>query len=412
MTEKPIQHDGRRRKFVVAGTLFFVVALWLVFKFFEPYIVGPFGWTTMPSVDTPVVTRTSGSLPQAVARADAWLADALQQTGAPAVSAAVSVDGELIWAGAVGYADLEREIVASPDTVFRIGSSSKAVTSVAMATLIAKKIVDLDAPAASYMPDLTEPLSTVTTRQAMSHTGGVRDYGICLCFPMMEYFNQQHYRTQRDSLRPFENDRLLFPAGEGFSYSSYGYNLVGGVVESVTGNSFGNFLDETVFGPLDMEASRAESGATGNHDAVFYDTSRLGLFKKVFHVDNTIKLPSGGLLSTPSDMVRLGYQMIEPTLFDTETRDLLLPPGDSPPFYGLGWRYQIEAELLGKATPEIHHHGTALGSTSQFSIYPEYGMVVSVMMNSGQLLGRGLGSHRHSLAEIFAAEIDGRTWTE
>lgn len=412
MSEESMRHSSRRRKFVVSGALFFLVAFWLTFKFFEPFIVGPFGWKTMPTGDTPVDVRSLGTLPQAAIRAGAWLVDTCLQTRAPAVSAAVSVGGEVIWAGTVGYADLERKIVASPDTVFRIGSSSKAVTSVAMATLIEKDIVDLDTPVANYIPDIAEPLATVTTRQAMSHTGGVRDYGVCLCFPMMEYLNRKHYEAQRDSLRPFESDRLLFPPGEGFSYSSNGYNVVGAVIESTMVKSFANFLHETVFEPLGMESTRTESGTSEEQDAVFYDTSRPGLFKKVFHVDNTIKLPSGGLLSTPSDMVRLGYQMIEPTLFDAHTRDLLIPAGDSPPFYGLGWRYQVETEFLGKTTPQIHHHGTALGSTSQFSIYPEYGMVVSVMMNSMQLPDRGLGAHRHALAEMFAAEIGSRAQTE
>ena len=70
------------------------------------------------------------------------------------------------------------------DTVFRIGSSSKAVTSVAMGVLIDDGAVDLDAPMSTYVPDISEPLSPITTRQAMSHTAGVRDYGLCLCFPI------------------------------------------------------------------------------------------------------------------------------------------------------------------------------------------------------------------------------------
>jgi CubicO group peptidase (beta-lactamase class C family) len=323
--------DGRLR-IALAGILVVAVVSWLIFKLYEPLIVGPFGWAAMPEGDFPVTTRTSGALPQAATRADAWVAEARRQIGAPAVSAAVSVGGEVVWAGAAGYADLEREIAAHPETVFRIGSTSKAVTSVAMGTLLDKDAVDLDAPVSSYMPGLAEPLATVTTRQAMSHTAGVRDYGTCLCFPVLEYFNRKHYETQRDSLRPFERDELLFPPGDGFSYSSYGYNVVGAVIESVTGERFADFLDAT--------------------------------------------------------------------------RDLLLPPGDAPPFYGLGWRYQVETEFLDGTTPRIHHHGTALGSTSHFTVYPEYGMVVSLMMNAGQLPGRGLEPHAHALAEIFAAELD------
>lgn len=357
----------------------------------------------MPEGAFPATTRTSGALPRAAARSDAWLEEARRQVGAPALSAAVSVGGDVVWAGAAGYADLERKVAATPDTVFRIGSTSKAVTSVAMGVLLDKGAVDLDAPVSDYIPDLAEPLAGVTTRQAMSHTAGVRDYGMCLCFPALEYYNRKHYETQRGALRPYERDDLLFAPGEGFSYSSYGYNIAGAVIESVSGERFADFLNAAVFGPLGMAASSAETGQLEHNGAVFYDTARPGLFKEVFSVDNTNKLPSGGLLSTPSDLARLGYQMIRPTLFDEETRDTLLPSGDAPPFYGLGWRYQLETDFLGGTTPRIHHHGTALGSTSHFTVYPEHDMVVSLMMNTGQTRG-GLESQAHALAEIFAAE--------
>ena len=66
-------------------------------------------------------------------------------------------------------------------------------------------------------------------------------------------------------------------------------------------------------------ALAADSGRPAEGEATFYDTSRPGLVKVVSRVDNTIKQPSGGILSTPSDMVRLGHEMIEPTLFDEAT---------------------------------------------------------------------------------------------
>ena len=395
--------SGRRLGYVA---VLVAAAMGLVFKLYEPLIVGPFGWAAMPNGAFPSTSRSSGGgLSEAAARADGWLEEARFNLGAPALSAAVSIDGEVVWAGAAGFADLERQLAATPESVFRIGSSSKAVTSVAMGTLLDRNAVDLDAPVSAYIPDLAEPLASVTTRQAMSHTAGVRDYGACLCFPALEYFNRKHYRSQRDALRPFESDELLFAAGEGFAYSSFGYNVAGAVIESVTGARFADFLHAAVFEPLGMEASRAETGEPAEGLAVFYDIARPGLFKEVFRVDNSNKLPSGGLLSTPSDLARLGYQMIQPTLFDEEARDALLPPGDAPPFYGLGWRYQAETEFLGSTTPRIHHHGTALGSTSHFTVYPEYGMVVSVMMNAGQRPGRGLEPHAHALAAIFAAQL-------
>src|SRR5690606_40545333 len=193
-------------------------------------------------------------------------------------------DGERIWTGVAGFADLASSKPATASTVFRIGSSSKAVTSVAMGVLLAERSVDLDAPVSRYLPDLAEPLSSVTTRQAMSHTAGVREYGVCPCFPIWEYYSTKHYDSQREALQPFERSDLLFPPGEGFSYSSYGYNLAGAVIESVSGLAFGRFLRARVFDPLDMQSTHAADGHSLPETATFYEL-RAGLYRKRFDID-------------------------------------------------------------------------------------------------------------------------------
>ena len=85
--------------------------------------------------------------------ANGWLKRARAELNTPALSAAVSFTGERVWAGTAGYTDLESGTEATLDTAFRIGSSSKAVTSVAMGVLIDDGAVDLDAPISTHVPD-------------------------------------------------------------------------------------------------------------------------------------------------------------------------------------------------------------------------------------------------------------------
>ena len=387
---------GRRTVTKRSGRRLFLVSLLtltigaLAFKLFEPGFVYMSGWKPAPGGSYPSVTAHSPDWTEVGAMANAWLERARAELNTPALSAAVSIAGERVWAGTVGYADLESGTQATLDTAFRIGSSSKAVTSVAMGVLIDDGDVDLEAPISTYVRDLSEPLSSITTRQAMSHTAGVRDYGLCLCFPIWEYYNRRHYRSQREALRPFESSELLFARGQGFSYSSYGYNIAGAVLEGASGLAFSEFLQQHVFGPLRMGATHVDTGEPMRNDATFYEVEDRR-YKKTFRVDNTNKLPSGGILSTPSDMTRLGQQMIAPTLFSEQTRDVLTrhqPLADgrpNPQGYALGWRHH-EAKLLDGAvtTPWFHHHGVAYGAVSHFSVYPEYGVVVSVMMNKNQ----------------------------
>ena len=404
MTSSP-----RRVRRWLLTALALVIAI-LVFKLFEPVLVWTYGWRALPGGNYPSVSVPSDGWQELAARAHDLLRDAQAQLSAPALSAAVSIDGKRVWAGAIGYADVDRAIPATLSTVFRLGSTSKAVTSVAMGTLIGRKVVDLDAPVSKYLPDLSQPMASITTRQAMSHTAGVRNYALCFCFPAWESLNRTHFASrQRDVLRSYERDALLFAPGRGFSYTSLGYNVAGAIIESVSGVSFSEFLERQVFAPLHMDASRVDTGQVRDNDAVFYDVED-GQYKEAFRVDNTNKQPSGGIMSTPSDVARLGAEMLEPTLFDATTRDLLMRPqplGDgraNQQGYALGWRFQSESKFLGGATttPRLHHHGTAQGSTSYLMIFPDYRMVVSVMMNKGVTDAGPLVQQAERLAELFA----------
>lgn len=146
---------GRRRirRLVWAGVA--VVAGVLAFKLVEPGFVWAYGWQPLPRPPYPTVTVQSDGWSDIGTRAQAWLNEARARLAAPALSAAVSVDRTRVWAGAAGYADVEQALGATPDTVFRLGSTSKAVTSMAMGTLIDRNAVNLDAPVSTYLPDLS-----------------------------------------------------------------------------------------------------------------------------------------------------------------------------------------------------------------------------------------------------------------
>lgn len=410
MAEVLVQRRPRLARFALLAMVPVVAALWLAFKLYEPFIAIFWGWKPVPALEYPLRATHAPGWEGAGTQADELLKIIREQTRAPAVSAAISIDGQVVWAGAVGYADYDRRAPATPETAFRIGSSSKAITSVAMGTLLDEGKVDLDAPVSRYVARLTGPLAPITTRQAMSHTAGIRDYGTCLCFPLLEYFNRSHFDTQRETLTRIEDSPLLFEPGKEFSYSSYGYNLSGAVIEAVTGMRFSDFLASRVFTPLGMRSSRADNGTPLPHEATFYDVIEDGRYKPVFRVDNTIKLPSGGLLASPTDLVHLGEQMIRPTLISTATRDILARPTaladgtTNPQNYALGWRSHEWKLLNDSATTRVlHHNGVALGAVSHFAVYPEEGVVVSLMMNMSQARFGPFGPAA-DLVDIFLKE--------
>lgn len=421
MTPAPTAAPSRRnaRRVVVFAAMLGLA--WLGFRFIEPMLVWNLGWQPLPqpAVDVALQPDAAYVAPEWQALAAptaARLRDARARLHAPAISAAVSIDGQRVWAVAVGLADVESGRPANLTSRFRLGSSSKAVTSVAIGTLLDAGRLDLELPAKHYIPDLAQPLADITTRQAMSHTGGVRNYGVCWCFPIWEHLNRKAFANVRESLRPFENDALLFAPGSDFAYTSLGYNLTGAVIEAITKRPFPDFVQRAVFDPLGMTHSGGDfANATVSDRVSFYETQD-GRYKPAFRVDNSNKWPSGGLLSTPSDMLALGHAVLSDKLLSAATRERLLAPQrladgrDNPQGYALGWRVSDDKKLLNDtiATRIVSHHGTAVGSTSYFAALPEYGLVLSVMMNKGQENLDAMVPEATALMELFVAELHRR----
>lgn len=401
----------------------FMVLAYVGFRLFEPVLVWNIGWRELPP------SKPSDASPDAQFIDQAWrevapqaaqrLREAQARMQAPAISAAIAIDGNRVWAGAVGFADIAANQRITLDSRFRLGSTSKAVTAVALGTLLDAGRLDIDLPVGRYLPDLPEPLAAVTTRQAISHTAGVRNYGLCLCFPVWEHLNRRHFTSVRDALRVFENDPLQFPPGTGFAYSSYGANVAGAVIEAAAATPFLEYLDRAVFEPLEMHGGGgdlADADVPGR--VAFYETKERR-YKSAFAVDNSIRWPSGGLIAAPSDMLLLGNAMLDDRLLSGATRKLLLTPqlladgSANPQGYALGWRVSNEKKLFDGSviTRMYSHHGTAVGSTSYFAVYPEFGLVISLMMNKGQEEIAALASEADALVEIYVAERRRRSQT-
>lgn len=365
------------------------VAVPVTYKLFEPVFVYRSGWQPLPDKARVLWTGEPEWKAQGEKASDI-LHEGRASIGAPAVSAAVSIDGKLAWAGVTGLADVESGQQAGLGTRFRLGSTSKAVTAVAVGTLIDKGRIDINKPIQAYVSDYPHP---VTTAQVMSHRAGIRDYGMCLCFPVWEHQNTRHFSDIKSEVALVANSPLLFKPGTDFKYTSLGYNLAGAAIEGASGAGYDVYLSEAVFKPLGMDESGLDSVPGAEKDnSGFYETEggpKVWQYKRAYPVDNSIRWPSGGLVSTPSDMVKLGQAMLDDRLLSEKTRKLLVTVPDNLPsggakIYALGWRRGEWTIHDGKIRLDSYHHaGTAVGSTSVFVVFPEKRMVVSVMMNKG-----------------------------
>jgi CubicO group peptidase (beta-lactamase class C family) len=312
---------------------------------------------------------------------------ALTDQNVPGLSVAVGVGGDIVWAEGFGWADLEKRVPVAPDTTFRIGTASTALTSAAVGVLLERGRLDLDDEIQSYVPEWPGKQWPVTLRQLMGHTAGVANDG----GDEGPLFTERCERPvdALQFLSGYERE-LLFEPGTQFRYSSYGWILVSAAVEAAAHEPFLPFMRKHVFEPLGMRETNADSaGEATPKRATFYfprfaADPRYGLHL-MRPLDYSCYAGSSVFLSTPSDLVRFGMAINGGKLLQPATVRLLqtsqrLASGQETG-YGLGWHLG-PVTLVGERTRWIGHDGTSLGGmVASLITFPEHGIAVSVISN-------------------------------
>ncbi len=308
----------------------------------------------------------------------------LTEQNVPGLSVAVGFGGEIVWAEGFGWADIERRVPIAPETRFRIGTASIALTSAAVGLLLEDGRLKLD----DVVPTFPEIQRPVTLRQLMGHMAGVANDG----GDEGPLFTESCARPAdaRQFLSGYERE-LLFEPGTQYRYSSYGWILVSAAVEAAADEPFLAFMRKKIFEPLGMEGTRADSATKEIIDrATFYFPKfaadphyGVDLMRPV---DYSCYAGASVFLSTPSDLVRFALAINSGKLLQPATVQLLqtsqrLPSGQETG-YGLGWDLET-VELAGKPTRWVGHDGTSLGGmVASLMTFPEHAIVVSVISNT------------------------------
>ena len=333
---------------------------------------------------------------------------ALLEQNLPGLSVAIGAGGRIVWAEGFGWADLEKRVPVAPETRFRIGTASTALTSAAVGLLLESGRLSLDDEIQRYVPAFPEKPWPVTLRQLMGHLAGVRidggDEG-----PLLSA------RCERpvEGLRHFAERPLLFEPGTQYRYSSYGWILVSAAVEAAAAEPFLTFMRKQIFEPLGMDGTSADSTTEPiPARATFYfprlaAEPRYGLHL-MREIDYSCYAGSSAFLSTPSDLVRFAMAIQSGRLLQPATVQLLqasqqLASGEETG-YGLGWDLETVA-LAGEQTRLVGHDGTSLGGTvATLMAFPGHGIAVSVISNISYTDTPGIAVR---LAQAFAEHAKG-----
>jgi serine beta-lactamase-like protein LACTB len=333
----------------------------------------------------------------------------------PGLSVAVGAGGEIVWAEAFGYADLEKKTPVRPETRFRVGDASKALTSAAVGLLLEKEKLHLDAEVQTYVREFPAKQWPVTLRQLMAHVAGVTtDQGDEA--PLANALDDDGKVNRRCErvIDGFTMDRfaerpLRFEPGTEYFQSNYGWIVVSAAVEAAAKEPFFTFMNTQIFQPLGLRDTIVDNASEAIPDRVtFYfprfagdprygpDLARQG--------DHTCYAGAGAFLSTPSDLVKFGMAFNGGKVVKPETAKLLqteqqLTSGAATG-YGLGWR--VETLPLAAESARMAGHGSKedfIGGTTYLMTFPDRGLAVAVMTNTSFADTKAIAL---KIAEVFA----------
>lgn len=315
---------------------------------------------------------------EAINRSRAVVDAFMSENKVPGMSAAASINGELVWSEGFGFADLENGVPATKHTRFRIASISKPITASAVAILYEKGIVDLDSAIQNYLPGFPEKRWKVTLRDLASHQAGIRGYR------GDEFLSNLHYNSVSEGVDIFREDTLVYKPRTKYSYSTYGYNLISEVIEGASGIDFLTFVQQNIFNPLKMNSIIADhTDSLISHRASFYSYSDSGEIINSKFVDISNKWAGGGFISNAEDLVKFGNANIFDGFLKPETRRLFfkeyLTLAGEKTKYGLGWVTDVDQF----AFHWVGHSGGAVGGRSMLILYPEDKIVVALLTNLG-----------------------------
>ncbi|KAF7787861.1 hypothetical protein PRUB_a2372 [Pseudoalteromonas rubra] len=285
----------------------------------------------------------------------------------PGIAVRIEQGKKLIYSGAAGVADIKRALPLNTKQRFQIGSITKQFTAAAILQLAERNQLSLQDTLGKYIPSLSEDYARLTIERVLSHTSGLPNYneGPEIGAKMA------HFRTLDNILKEIVQSPVLYPSGEGHTYSNTGYLLLGKIIEQVSGLSYKAYLQQRIFTPLGMTGSQVLTKGTGDAEVKGYSSvGREGTLVAPFHVDRSWIYSAGGIETTLADMSRWHHglkagKVVTPSSYRSMTTSAMLNDGTLATYgYGLYLR-----PLAGQ--PSYFHEGGVPGFLAMSVYFPE-----------------------------------------
>ena len=315
---------------------------------------------------------------------DAYIHTRMQTANIPGLALGVIQGDKVVYLKGYGSAGPDGRAV-TPQTPFILGSTSKSFTALAVMQLVEAGKIDLDAPVTKYLPWFrtsdAAASGQITVRNLLHQNSGLPTYegrrGIA--------DNDQSNTALENGVRALSSVQLSQPVGQSYEYANENYDILGLIVQTVSGRSYEDYVRSAIFAPLQMTHSAAALAdpaaidlATGYRNWLFWPVA----FNAPYPRRTT---PSGFLISSAEDMTHYlsaqlnggtysNHQLLSPQGIATlHTPGPKISPSSS---YGMGWVIQGQP-----GATEIGHNGDVSNFHSNLLLLPDQHIGIVILIN-------------------------------
>jgi len=324
---------------------------------------------------------------------DKYLKSQMQEHRIPGLTLEVIRDGKAIKTAAYGLANVELNVPAKPETVFEIGSITKQFTAAGILMLAQEGKLSVDDKISKYLKDPPEAWANVTVRHLLTHTSGIKSY------TGLDGFQIWRHLTQEQFIKAIGKEPMEFQPGDSWKYCNTGFNLLGYIIENVSGKNYWEFMGERVFQPLGMQATtkRLYSLVIPNRASGYEQTNHVWMNRDT---DLTEVFSAGAIASTAGDLAKWSVTLNGDRLLNAASKAQMWTPvklnDGKTRKYGFGWNVDT---LEGHKN--IGHGGSTSGFSASIQRFPDDHLAVIILSNTDEEIATTLAK---KVATFFFAQ--------
>lgn len=309
-------------------------------------------------------------------KVDNYVRGQMEQHRIPGLALKVIRDGKAAKTATYGLANLELNVPVSRETVFEIGSITKQFTAAGILLLAEEGKLSVNDGISRYLTNTPEAWRKVTIRHLLTHTSGIRSY------TGLDGFQLWRHLTQAQFIQAIGAQPMEFSPGDSWKYCNTGFNLLGYIIENVSGMSYWDFMTRRIFQPLEMHATtdRQPSLIIPHRAAGYAQTNKVWINRDC---DLTEVFSAGAIASTIGDLANWNAALDGEGLLNAASKQQMWTPvklnDGRTKGYGFGWAL---GEVEGHKN--IGHAGSTSGFSGSIQRFPDDKLAVIILTNTDE----------------------------